>query len=251
MVFNIEIIIIMANTKENKGTKGTKGAKTNKKESKNTEVGTKLLFTLTGGLLKGSTAYVSYTTDLTPEGVHTKFKDYYGPDVVVNFVESSSTKKHYDAFVKEMDEDSLVYSAKGTNPFSLYAAVPAKKVLATLSSASGVDNVSKFTVKKETKKKPASKKGAKKGDEDVNADSDAEGGDAGKSDDKGEDSPVSKKKPAGKKVAGKKDESDSGSDNDNDNDSGSDSDSGGGSASDSDSDSDDKKPTKKTSDKKK
>ena len=250
----------MANTKgtkDNKESKGNKGSKSNKKESKNTEVGTKLLFALTGGLLKGSTAYVSYTTDLTPEGVHTKFKDYYGPDVVVNFVESSSTKKHYDALGKEMDADSLVYSGKGTNPFSLYSAVSAKKVLGVLSSVSGVESVSKFTSQKE-KKKPASKKGAKKGakdeDENVNADEGADSDEAEGGADAGAgkpNSPVSKKKPAGKKAVEKKDESDSGSDNESGSGSGSDSESENGSASDSDSESEDKKPTKKTSDKKK
>jgi hypothetical protein len=196
-------------------------SKTNKssKKSTETEMASKLLYGVTGGTLKGNSAYVSYTTEQTVPELVTKLTDYYGPNITVHSVDSTAPKKHYDAFFKEMgNEDQLVHNGK---TFSLYHGVSPSKLSEALAKASG-GNVNKFNAAKSntsSKKKAPVKKATKKADVKKEKESDDD------DDDDDDDKPKAKEaSPSSSKKAKDSDDSESDSDG-SDSENGSDSDS--------------------------
>ena len=179
----------------------------------------KLLYGVTGGTLKGNSAYVSYTTEQTVPELVTKLTDYYGPNITVHSVDSTAPKKHYDAFFKEMgNEDQLVHNGK---TFSLYHGVSPSKLSEALAKASG-GNVNKFNAAKSntsSKKKAPVKKATKKADVKKEKESDDD------DDDDDDDKPKAKEaSPSSSKKAKDSDDSESDSDG-SDSENGSDSDS--------------------------
>ena len=107
--------------------KGKGSTKTNTKTKTKTKSSepTKWVWILVAGTLKGSSGLAGYTTTETTDALRKKYGEFYGPDVHLHAVESSSPKKHFDAFLKELDDDVLSKNGKTS---ALFSGVAVKKV---------------------------------------------------------------------------------------------------------------------------